>query len=199
MQDAFGDRVERLGIVPNEPCADDDGNILQRSVGLAKARDFGSVDPGTPKIEQDDRGLQLFGELENRRPVLGHDDAMIGILEVTGEEELIHPRVSAQQDVGRNKLLEPGHGVGRIVHGRRAAVRGGNAGKKNPERAAAAGPALDGNRAAHVLDEALRDAQPQPGAPILARALSRSLGEGLKDSIHLLRRDANAGIGNFEG
>ena len=64
------------------------------------------------------------------------------------------------------------------------------------KRAALADCALDPHPAVHQLHEPLRDRQTEAGAAIAARGGAVRLGEGLKNLLLLLRRNADAGVGH---
>ena len=64
------------------------------------------------------------------------------------------------------------------------------------ERAAAAQLALQTHVAAQQLGQLADDRQPQAGAGVLARQRVAGLAELLEDQLLLLRRDADAGVGD---
>ena len=66
----------------------------------------------------------------------------------------------------------------------------------NQKRAAFAGLALDADLAAHQLDQLLADGQAEAGAAVPARGGAVGLREALEDAACLLRRDADAGVGD---
>jgi hypothetical protein len=67
-----------------------------------------------------------------------------------------------------------------------------------PEHAAASGPRLHADPAAHQLGQSLRDREPQPRAAILARRRAVGLAERLEDGLGLVGGDADAGVGDGE-
>src|SRR6516165_3961575 len=73
-----------------------------------------------------------------------------------------------------------------------------NSRQPDRKRRAAAGFALDRDIAAHHLAEPLADREPKPGAAVFARRGCVGLRELLKQLAHLLRRHADAGIGNLD-
>ncbi|MNZ61527.1 hypothetical protein D3C78_796260 [compost metagenome] len=64
----------------------------------------------------------------------------------------------------------------------------------DPEFGAFAGVAFDADLAAHVLDQALGDHQPEPGAAGLPRQRVVGLGEGLEQPAHVGVAQADAGV-----
>src|SRR6516165_326531 len=69
----------------------------------------------------------------------------------------------------------------------------------NRKRRSAARLALDRNIAPHQLTEPFADREPEAGAPIFARSGRGGLRKFLEQLTHLLRRHANAGIGDGDG
>ncbi len=59
--------------------------------------------------------------------------------------------------------------------------------------------AVDLQYPALQLDQGLHDGQPKPGAAFLDQSVRGDLREGHEDQLHILRRDADAGIGNGNG
>jgi len=64
--------------------------------------------------------------------------------------------------------------------------------------AAAARLAVDADRAAHELDEAGADRQPEPRAAVLAARRGIDLGERLGEPLALLGRQSDAGVADAE-
>src|SRR5690349_9416053 len=71
-------------------------------------------------------------------------------------------------------------------------------GGREMEGASFARLALYPNPPLHHVDQARADGQPQPGASVLARDGSVSLGKRLKDCMLLFGRDADAGVPDGE-
>src|SRR5262249_25323709 len=71
-------------------------------------------------------------------------------------------------------------------------------GDAEPEGAPRPERAVDADLAAHQLDEALGDGKPEPGPAVFSAHRAIDLRESLEDERGLLRRDADAGIGDGE-
>ncbi len=87
------------------------------------------------------------------------------------------------------------------VHHRRARSRWSDIGLRQVkgERAALAGRAAQLNFAAQQAGQFAADGQSQSGSAVLAAGAGVCLLEGLEDDALFLRRNADAGIGDFEG
>ena len=115
-------------------------------------------------------------------------------------------RAPALQSAGRQRRLDA---LRRHQHDRLAAQVGGrefarlafgrrDQRDRNLERRAGTGLALQRDAAAHALDDALGDAQPQAGAAIVARDAFVGLFELAEDPLARLGRDADAGVAHQE-
>src|SRR5207302_10324324 len=80
------------------------------------------------------------------------------------------------------------------------ACRAGGSAQRNaePEGAAVGELTVDPHAAAHELHQTLADAQAQASAPVLTRDRAVNLGEGLEETLAVLRVDADARVHDFE-
>ena len=142
-------------------------------------------------VHEDDReGLGGRGR-DGLLAVLGDLDAVAALAQHLGGHHAVDGVVVDDQhrDLGRRRRgLRLG--LGRLGH--HLEVDG------EPERAAAPRLAGRADRAAHQLDQLAADAQPEPGAAVLARGRGVGLGERLEQPLGLLGVDADPGVGDLE-
>ena len=215
LADRLGDEIVHAGIaarlhVVGERIGrhrDDRDGAPRPAQGTNGAGGLEAVHFRHPHVHEDDvEALRTAARSSAARPVCGDGELEVERPHQPGKHQLIGSVVLRQQNAATaaaaaprwrqiRNLPSPARRVGQR---RRVGLRQGDG---EADRRSLAG--VDDGRylAAHLLDQPLRDGEPEPGAAVLAVDRGVGLGEFVEQIADLVRRNADAGVahGPFDG
>ena len=198
-------RTEFLGIAVHQLRVVGRDDDRQRSSGqrpfVERAQHAGAVQAGHDPVDQQQvvRPAGQLGLIDHGQRAL----AVLRTVDASGREHADAER--AQQVFEREPRVglvvdhQNPHHIGARQCGRgRGRRHGERKARREDEARAVAGRALDPDRAAHQLDDALGDREAEPGAAVATRCRAVGLGEFLEQPLDLFGRHADARIANRE-